>query len=451
MAPPLPKLPAIGLTATGQRQPCCGQRQPCCGQRQPCCGQRQPCCGPRQLTDLSTQVNNHQNTVVVNIAEKSSEEPPTVDHLLGSYIGRMYLIGHIIGKGSFGTIRLCNPGRPKHFVVVKVEQRREGKRSRLYDEFNILRDINGAMGFPKVYYFTVLPSQNVMVLDMLGPTLEELMLRVGGVFSVRTVALIGLQLMDRMEFLHKNGILYRDTKGENLLIGLFDHHNRIYLVDFGLCKRVMKEDGNHYTPVGTPRYMSLRTHDGRAASYRDDVESVGYLLVYFALGRLPWQGLPAASTDTKISMIRDRKNTTSLPELCAGLPVQLMEYLQSARNLRFNEFPNYHYFRGLLRGVLRSCACEAGDRHTFDWQKPGIKLTVLPKVNQPTAISQKHEVFEQSVVDLRQSGGRDGASVRRGPKTRPRNTSTEQFVSAKGSVSYGSVPKILNGRRQQHP
>jgi serine/threonine protein kinase len=191
------------------------------------------------------------------LATKSTQKSTEIstDDLLGTYIGQMYLIGHVIGKGSFGTIRLCNPGRPKHFVVAKVELRREGKRSRLFDEFDALRAIDGATGFPKVYYFTALASHNVMVLDMLGPTLEELLQRVGGVFSTRTVALIGLQLMDRMEFLHDRGILYRDIKGENLLIGLFDHHNRVYLVDFGLCKHVLKEDGTQYTPVGTPRLV----------------------------------------------------------------------------------------------------------------------------------------------------------------------------------------------------
>ncbi|GAU88498.1 hypothetical protein RvY_01186 [Ramazzottius varieornatus] len=243
-------------------------------------------------------------------------------------------------------------------------------------------------------------GHNLMVLEMLGPNLDELMLRCGGVFSVRTVALIGLQLMDRIEFLHSHGILYRDIKGENLLIGLFDHHNRVYLVDFGLCKNVLKEDGVNYTPVGTPRYMSLRTHEGKASTYRDDVESIGYLLIYFCLGRLPWQGLPAASTNSKIAIIAQKKMATSLEELCKGLPVQLIYYFEAARKLEFNEFPNYNYFRQLLRIICKNFNAD-GDRYLYDWQRPGIKLTVFPKISQPTAISQKHDVMEQNVVDLR--------------------------------------------------
>ena len=91
-----------------------------------------------------------------------------------------------------------------------------------------------------------------MILDMLGPTLNHLKERFGK-FSVSTVALIGIQLMDRMEFLHGKDILYRDIKGENLLIGLYNHRNRVHIVDFGLSRKVFtKDDGNH-TPVGTPR------------------------------------------------------------------------------------------------------------------------------------------------------------------------------------------------------
>ena len=192
------------------------------------------------------------------------------------------------------------------------------------------------------------------------------------------------------------------------------------------------------------RYMSLRTHEGRASSYRDDVESVGYLLIYFALGRLPWQGLPVASTDTKISMIRDRKNAITVPELCYNLPPQMADYIQAARSLQFNQFPNYNYFRSLLRGILRTFASE-NDRCLFDWQRPGVKLTVLPKVNHPTAASMKHDVFEQGVVDLRQPL-REAPSVGRGfefPRRTKKQTSGTT-ANAKGSLSYGSIPKPLN-------
>ena len=148
------------------------------------------------------------------------------------------------------------------------------------------------------------------------------------------------------------------------------------------------------------RYMSLRTHEGRASTYRDDIESIGYLLIYFCRGRLQWQGLPAASTDSKIAMIAEKKISTSLEELCKGYPVQLIHYLEAARKLEFNEFPNYNYFRQLLRVIYKNCNPD-GDRYLYDWQRPGVKLTVFPKITTPTAMSQKHNVVEQNVVDLR--------------------------------------------------
>lgn len=207
----------------------------------------------RPPVQVSTQILTRHGQQAVLLKRDNSKE--NQDELLGAFLGQMYLVGHVIGKGSFGTIRLCNSGRPKHFVVAKIEQKKNGKKCRLADEFRMLNQIKGAGGFPRVYYYCELKNQHVMILDMLGPTLDDLLQRVGGTFTKKTMALIGLQLMDRLEFLHSRNILYRDIKGENLLIGLYDHHNRVYIVDFGLCRYTYKEDGFGYTPVGTPRYV----------------------------------------------------------------------------------------------------------------------------------------------------------------------------------------------------
>lgn len=121
-----------------------------------------------------------------------------------------------------------------------------------------------------------------------GPNLQELFERCGKKFTTHCVALIALQLLDRFELLHSEQILYRDVKGENFLIGYpgSRSQNTIHLVDFGLAREWSADQYERRSPAGTPRYMSLRTHMGKQPSYRDDLESLSFLFIYFAKGKV---------------------------------------------------------------------------------------------------------------------------------------------------------------------
>jgi len=134
-----------------------------------------------------------------------------------------------------------------------------------------------------------------MVIEMLGPSLEDLFNYCGRKFSLKTVLLLADQLIDRICTLHTKGYLHRDLKPENILIGLEENASTLYLIDYGLAKKWKVSPTNEHIPMkegnsltGTARYASANTHLGVEQSRRDDLEGAGYVILYMLMGELPW-------------------------------------------------------------------------------------------------------------------------------------------------------------------
>ena len=278
-----------------------------------------------------------------------------------------------IGNGSFGDVHKGLDVTTNETVAIKIETR-SLKTSRLkceYELYNLLCDGDSHVrkGIPEIYYFGNFQNKNVMVMERLGPSLESLFNRAEREFSLQTVLLIGMQLLELFQFIHKRRIIHRDIKPDNFLIGVGDKQNTIYMIDFGLSKEFKRGRKHiHYSEerslTGTLRYASVRNHIGIEQSRRDDLESLGYMLVYFMKGKLPWQGLKGKDKREQRSKIKFTKISTRLSELCSGLPEEFYTYLCYCRNLEFSETPNYTYLRGLFKGLYSR---KFGRGEHYDW------------------------------------------------------------------------------------
>jgi serine/threonine protein kinase len=258
-----------------------------------------------------------------------------------------------LGSGSFGEVYLAEDNSGNLYAA-KVEER--DKKNRLKCEYNIYKKIlhrNDILGIPKIYGYLETQDYNIMIMELLGKSLENLFQEKEKCFELNVVYKLGIDIIDIIEKFHAKGFLHRDIKPNNFLFNYGSKYDQIYLMDFGLSKQYIR-NGIHAeikfdrSLIGTARYASLNVHWGLEPSRRDDIESIGYLLVYFAKGRLPWQGLKGDDMKSQIDKIGDKKIMTSLSKLCEGLPKCFEQYLEYCRNLKYEEKPDYNYLRNLF-------------------------------------------------------------------------------------------------------
>lgn len=263
------------------------------------------------------------------------------------------------------------------YVAIKVEHSKKKERSRVLEEYKIykyLRDHGFIEGIAKLYNYIEIPGYNMLVMELLGPSLEDMFNRCKRIFKLSTVFAIALQLIDLIETLHSLSFIHRDIKPNNFSLG-YRNYQRIHMLDFGLSKKFYSKEKGHIPMnkgkhlVGTVRYVSKNMHMGIEPSRRDDLESIGYMLIYFAKGELPWQGLNkklhginGQAIDHK-QKIGEIKHLTKLSTLCNGLPRCFQKYLEYCGKLKFSEKPNYDY----LKDLFIKSSQETGIEPEFEW------------------------------------------------------------------------------------
>jgi len=176
-------------------------------------------------------------------------------------------------------------------------------------------------------------------------------------------------MIQRIQKVHEERIIHRDIKPDNFLVGDTETtKNTVYIIDFGLAKCYKNSDGEHIpfregkNLTGTARYASINTHVGYEQARRDDLETIGHVLLYFLRGSLPWQGLPGRSKTEKYNNIKRKKKEVTVEELCNNQPPEFKEFMQYCRGLSFQADPDYKY----ILGLFESCC----DRYKYDLKTP---------------------------------------------------------------------------------
>ena len=282
-----------------------------------------------------------------------------------------------LGGGSFGQIYKGINLKTKEEVAIKIESKNI-ETPQLMHESKILKALNDNDGFPKVYLVTPLDDVLIMVMELLGENLQKLLMNSPHKkFTLKTTLMLAIQILSRIKTLHENNYIHRDIKPENFTIGLKKYKNTIYMIDYGLTRKfcdsrknhIPYKEGKHLT--GTALYASIYTHKGIEQSRRDDLESLGYMMIYFCKGELPWMNVKGKTKEIKYKKIMEKKLEMKPDILCQGLPDEFNQYFKYVRELQFTEEPKYDFLLGLFNSAMKKNNIK--NDFKFDWcQNSGI-------------------------------------------------------------------------------
>ncbi len=251
--------------------------------------------------------------------------------------------------------------------------------------------------FLQVHWFGREGDFNVLVMDLLGHSIEELFTTCQRQFTLKTVLMLADQLIARISFVHNRSFIHRDIKPDNFMIGRGDNKNMVYIIDFGLAKKYRDPVSHVHIPynelrtlTGTARYASVNAHLGIEQSRRDDLESLGFLLVYLAKGQLPWQGLRAFNKKDKYERISESKICTPVEQLCKSLPQEFVSYFHYCRSLRFDDKPDMLYLRRIFRDLFYRLNYTMDLQ--WDWVRSPLYRAVSPS-DEPLGLEKANEAI----------------------------------------------------------
>lgn len=268
-------------------------------------------------------------------------------------IGKKYKILKELGEGSFGKIFKAVNLFSDEYVAIKIEKKIS--KSILNLEANIYTKLKNIKGIPQLRYFGVEDNFNYMVIDLLGESIEDAV-KINGNLKIEIVLSIAIDVINLLELLHNKFIIHRDIKPDNLMFGIKQYRNKIHLIDFGLSRYYINEKGDHkeisYNKklIGTAKYASLNVLNGIEASRRDDLISLGYVLIYCLKGYLPWENIEGENKEEKYEKIKEIKKMHII-DLCNDLPYEFHVYMDYCIQLKYNENPNYNYLKCIFTNL----------------------------------------------------------------------------------------------------
>ena len=311
-------------------------------------------------------LNNKENRDYSN-----HKNNPNNDSFIGKILFHKYTLIKKLGEGSFGRIYSAKENATNNWFAIKLENKNRSQ-NLLESEAYIMSYLNGPR-IPMVKSFGYTGDYNVLIMELIGKSLEDLFETMPTKkMSVRCVCNLAYQMIEIIEFIHNKHIIHRDIKPDNFVMGRGIKSKYLYLLDFGLAKKYRSSTTLKHYPLikkkhltGTARYASINALNGYTQSRRDDLEAIGYVLVYFLLGRLPWQGMLNKNKDERYLKIMEIKRDTEPHVLCKGLPVQFEKYISYTRSLEYEQDPDYSMLKQLFLKVLNDEGLNFD--HYYDW------------------------------------------------------------------------------------
>ena len=291
-----------------------------------------------------------------------------LDPMIGRIFFNKYTLIKKLGEGSFGSIYSA---KSQHsWYAIKLENKNRGQ-NLLENEAYIMSYLHGKR-MPFIKSFGYSGDYNVLVMELMGKSLEEIFENLPiKKMTVNCVGKLGLQMIEILEYIHNKHIIHRDIKPDNFVMGKGEKSKYLYLLDFGLAKKYRSSTTlKHYPMIkkknltGTARYASINALNGLTQSRRDDLEAVGYVLLYFLRGKLPWQGLHVKKKEDRYHKIMEIKMDTTPFQLCKGFPNEFEQYVEYTRNLEYEQDPDYQFLKNLFNNILKE---EKNLENGYDW------------------------------------------------------------------------------------
>ena len=289
------------------------------------------------------------------------------DPIIGKLFFSKYKAVKKLGEGSFGKVYKAEYNGDDYAIKMESKSKEQGL---LEIEATIMSYLKGP-NIPYIKSYGYSGDFNVLVMQLLDKSLEDLINKYN-TFSIKTTAMLGYQMVNILQYIHDRHIIHRDIKPDNFVMGAHEDNAKLYILDFGLAKKYRSSRTLIQYPyikkkklTGTARYASIHALEAYEQSRRDDLESVGYVLMYFLRGNLPWQGLKVRSKEDRYKKILEKKRETSSQDLCKGYPKEFFEYVEYTRNLEYEENPNYDLLRKKFMDVLKNLNEELD--YIYDW------------------------------------------------------------------------------------
>jgi len=307
--------------------------------------------------------NNNDDDYSQDDEDNKSDRDP----IIGKIFFSKYKAIKKLGEGSFGKVYKAEYNGDYYAIKMENKSKEQGL---LELEATIMSYLKGPnIPFIKSYGYS--GDFNVLVMQLLDKSLEDLINKYN-TFSIKTVAMLGYQMVNILQYIHDRHIIHRDIKPDNFVMGAQEDNAKLYILDFGLAKKYRSSRTLVQYPyvkkkklTGTARYASIHALEAYEQSRRDDLESVGYVLMYFLRGNLPWQGLKVRSKEDRYKKILEKKKETSSQDLCKDFPHEFFEYVDYSKNLEYEENPDYDFLRQKFLDVLKGLNEELD--YIYDW------------------------------------------------------------------------------------